>query len=115
MTSRSAERGRPPRTWRMGRRLSPCFLGGRSPSSWTNARASFNFNEMVSGPRSLPQNFRFLARRPPLTEIRSNVRLLRRKAEHLVLAGPFGCTLRWRTLMAFAANDWGTWRDGAVV
>jgi len=26
----------------MGRRLSPCFLGGRSPSSWTNARASFS-------------------------------------------------------------------------
>ena len=36
------------------------------------------------------QKFRFLARRPPPTEdsVRAGVRLLRRKAEQLVLAGP---------------------------
>ena len=47
--------------------------------------------EHISAPSSLPQKSRFLARRPLPTEtlFESAVRLLRRKAEHLVLPGPF--------------------------
>ena len=49
-----------------------------------------NFNETVSAPSSLPQKFRFLAQRPlPRDSVRVCVRLLHRKAEHLVLSGPF--------------------------
>ena len=78
------------------------------PAEWSrqhfvSTNSQLNFNEMVSGPRSLPQNFRFLARRQPPTEIRSNVQLLRRKAEHLVLArssGLFATHKRTRLLHA---------------
>jgi hypothetical protein len=82
---------------------------------FVSTNSQLSFNEMVSGPRSLPQNFRFLARRPPPTEIRSNVGLLRRKAEHLVLAGPFGWHAALENIKGICRERLGTWRDGAVV
>ena len=57
---------------------------------FVSARSGSNFNETVSAASSLPQKFRFLAQRPlPRDSVRVCVRLLRRKAEHLVQAGPF--------------------------
>jgi len=62
-----------------------CVYGTLSPR-----KADRISMKRFSAPSSLPQKFRFLARRPLPTEtpFKCAVRLLPRKAEHLVLPGP---------------------------
>jgi hypothetical protein len=61
---------------------------------WVRTPRSEGLACTISAPSSLLQKFRFLAQRPLPTEtlFESTVRLLRRKAEHLMLSGP----LRWQ-------------------
>jgi hypothetical protein len=57
---------------------------------FVSANSRLNFNETVSAPSSLPKiPFPRTETTTDRDSVRVCVRLLRRKAEHLVLAGPF--------------------------